>query len=204
MSRYVRLCVALAGVAPLLFASGCLPTTEGLSDPAKAEVDDGLCGVWVMKDGDETAVLTVGRSKAEGTPPGLMEAATVSYSSRFKTAERPKVNFFFVSKVGDQTYANVLAGKAKPPVLEKRGDFATWQRGKDRRFVIFRYEVKKDSLTVWFFPWEERAALAKAQKWEQDAGFLEADRASLRAYLARSRGKDFEKKGRKDVYSRLK
>lgn len=127
------------GLVPLL-AVGCLPVTEPLSDPDKAEPDKRLLGRWELpKLG---GVTEVDQPAVEGNPKGLMRAV---YDGK---ADDPANSFwFFTTTVGKHAYMTVFVepgSDLKFPDFRKPGAFAEYAQRKDRRYFIFRYVIDGD------------------------------------------------------------
>jgi hypothetical protein len=139
--------VSLVLVAVLL--PGCVPVTEPLSDPDKAEQDKGLLGKWhrVNFTCDET--YEIESPAVKGNPKGLMRAM---FHGR---AEDPKNTFwFFTTTIGKHTYATIYVEPCdkwedlRYADFLKEGAFKKWNKGKNRRYFIVRYVLDGDKLTV--------------------------------------------------------
>jgi hypothetical protein len=158
--RLVLLFVPLCLIAVLL--PGCVPVTEPLSDPDKAEPDKRLLGKW--QRGDEIQCCEIDSPAVKGNPKGLMRAV---YDGR---ADDPQNAFwFFTTMIGKHTYATsyLEPGEAlKCADFRKEGAFEKWNKGKDRRYFIFRFMLDGDKLTVDFGDKQAMTKLMQAEKIE--------------------------------------
>jgi hypothetical protein len=158
--RLVLLAFPLVLVAVLL--PGCVPVTEPLSDPDKAEPDKRLLGQW--QRGDESQRCEIDSPPVKGNPKGLMRAV---YDGR---ADDPKNAFwFFTTTIGKDSYATIYLearGELEFADFHKEGAFEKWNKGNDRRYFIFRYVLDGDKLTVDGGDKEAMKKLMEAEKIE--------------------------------------
>jgi len=137
--RLVPLLVPLVLVIVLL--PGCwVRVTEPLSDPDKAEPDEGLLGKW--SDDLEIDIPAV-----KGNPKWLMRAK----ESRKEVNETDRNFWFFTTKIGKHTYMTFYVealGDSTPADFSKEGAFKEWNEKKDRAYCIYRYVLDRDKLTV--------------------------------------------------------
>src|SRR5262249_33258873 len=164
--RLVLLLVPLVLFAVLL--PGCVPVTESLSDPDKAEPDKRLLGKWQRRVGDEIRGLEIDSPAVKGNPKGLMRAV---YNGQ---EDDPKNAFwFFTTTIGKHTYATIyldprdnMAPLPEFADFRKEGAFEKWNKGKDRCYFIFRYVLDRDKLTVDGGEMEAMKKLMQAEKIE--------------------------------------
>jgi hypothetical protein len=162
--------VPLALVAALL--TGCVPATEPLCDPDKAEPDEGLLGVWRLND---NVTFEIDSPAVKGNPKGLMRAA----------GESKDAFWFFTTKIGKNTYGTIcLAGDGYAD-FRKEGAFEEWKKG-DRRYFIFRYELDGDKLTVDSGNDEAMKKLMQAEKVESAGRYFKTPPGWLAKYLEKS------------------
>ena len=140
--RRLVLLVPLCLIAVLL--PGCVPVTEPLSDPDKADLNKGLLGKWHRVNEDQRC--DIDSPAVKGNPKGLMRAVNNGQ------ADDPKNFFwFFTTTIGKHTYVTIYLepGEAlKCADFRKEGAFEKWNKGKDRRYFIFRFMLDGDKLTV--------------------------------------------------------
>jgi hypothetical protein len=146
----------LAAALAVAFLSGCIPSTAPLapfSDP-----DKDICGVWLQKTAEKQNVLVIGAVKVEGVPDNLMEAVqtTVGLDGTAGGIDRC---FFFVTRIGDERYANACMTRDKDtpsltlPDLGSKEPYETWDDDKDTQaFGIIRYKLEDEGLRVWDNP----------------------------------------------------
>jgi hypothetical protein len=178
-------CLVLAACACLLIA-GCLPS-EGpidieapLSDPKHSAVDDTLTGEW--KQGGD--YLLIRPYRIEGAPPGLMQFKWVLEGDfpqprpgthRIEEVQR---GYFTVSTIGTNRYANICGEMA---ILEAygtyprreafaevagKGNYERWMQGEKSPWLVFRYQVRDDRLTIWT-PSRELAGPPLRSNWKE-------------------------------------
>ena len=156
----VLLFIPLCLIAVLL--PGCVPVREPLSDPDKAEPDKRLLGKWQRVD--KIQRYEIDSPAVKGNPKGLMRTV---YDGQ---ADDPKNAFwFFTTTIGKHTYATVyLAPRDNLEFanFRKEGAFQEWNKGKDRRYFIFRYVLDGDKLTVDGGDKEAMKKLMQAEKIE--------------------------------------
>jgi hypothetical protein len=128
--------VSLVLVAVLL--PGCVPVTEPLSDPDKAEPDKRLEGKW-----EGGAIIEIDRPAVKGNPKGLMRARDLIDGDRW----------FFTTKIGKDTYMTIYPNHFNLQEFadfSKEGAFKDWNKveGDDRRYLICQYVLDGNKLTV--------------------------------------------------------
>jgi hypothetical protein len=161
----------LAGCACLLIA-GCefaevpIDIEAPLTDPAHSAVDDTLTGEW--KQGGDYLVIRPFR--IDGAPPGLMQFK-LARAGEFPEPrpgthriEEVQRGYFTVSTIGANRYANVcgLGAYGWYPSREAfsevagKGNYERWIQAKQSRWLVFRYQVRDDQLTIWTTSTERR------------------------------------------------
>jgi hypothetical protein len=169
----------LIAVAVLL--AGCVPVTEPLSDPDKAEPDKRLLGKWQRVG--ETQSCEIDAPAVKGHPKGLLRAV---YEGK---ADDPKNAFwFFTTTIGKDTYVNIYLdqhAELKFADFRKEGAFAAWNKAKARRYFIFRYVLDGNNLTV---DGGDSVAVADLMKAEKIGGqqFYETPPHWLAKYLEKN------------------
>ena len=148
---------------------GCIPVTEPLSDPNKAEPDKGLIGTWHGRSllGD-FGDCVIDSPDVKGNPKGLMRAVWHKEKANDLTTF-----WFFSTKIDKNTYATIC--------LESRGDelewadfreegaFKKWNKG-DRRYYIWWYKLDGDKFTLNYMDREDMKNLWRAENKIEDAG----------------------------------
>lgn len=129
----------------LLFAPGCVPSNDPLSDPEKAEPDKALLGEWTA---DEHRV-TFSVPEVKGNPKGLMRLSAAG-----PDGGDPQHLWFSPTKLGKHTYANVLMtpgtikDKDAYAQFDKEGGYAKWAKDAQKWVVVALYAVEGDTLTI--------------------------------------------------------
>ena len=141
--RAVLLVVRLCVIAVLL--PGCVPVTEPLSDPDKAEPDKRLLGTWQSAD----CPYEIDAPPVKGNPKGLMRAL------RYGRADNPQnIFWFFTTTIGKHTYATIYVesydkwGNIRYADFRKEGAFKKWNEKQDRHYFIVRLVLDGDKVTV--------------------------------------------------------
>ena len=102
---------------PLFGACSEVTTEHFLSEPSSEAADTGLTGRWYVADDDETSLLWV--SEPEN---GLFEARLMILDSLTETGTEPDISpldfSFHTSRVGEHSYANVIAMNWVPDDVE--------------------------------------------------------------------------------------
>jgi hypothetical protein len=132
----------LAAVAVLL--PGCLPVTEPLSDPEKAEPENRLLGKWEQLDGTRCQIDC---PEVKGNPKGLMRCRRPSNGDFW----------FFTATIGKHTYWNVLsdADWDQFPDFGQERAFERWNKPGSRLYHVLHCVVEADRFTVRW--WGSRA-----------------------------------------------
>jgi hypothetical protein len=182
--------VPLVLVAVLL--PGCVDFTEPLSDPNKAEPDNRLLGKWVEISspfGPVADNYEIDCPAVKGNPKGLMRAV------EDRDADDPeKAIWFFTTKIGKDTYMTIYNN---PGDFHKDGAFEKWNKGDDRGYIIVRYVMDGDRLTVEFGYEKEMKMLMQAEKIEKIEGVAFKTFKTPPGWLA----KYLEKSGPQTLYN---
>jgi hypothetical protein len=137
--------LVLLFVPPVLIAvllPGCVPVTEPLSDPHKAEPDKRLLGKW--QPTDQIQGWEIDSPAVTGNPKGLMRTVFDGRADDLKNTF-----WFFTTTIGKDTYATICLERHEGFAdFRKEGAFEKWNKGNDRRYFIFRYVLDGDKLTV--------------------------------------------------------
>jgi hypothetical protein len=142
-------------IAVVILLPGCVvEVTEPLSNPDKAKPDKRLLGKWNRPAGLNKGLLAgkptrwvIDSPAVKGNPKGLMRAVGLF-------GGRPEGELWlFTTTIGKHTYMTFFVGrddenKSKPLDFSKEGEFETWNKGDNRRYLVFRYELDGDKLTV--------------------------------------------------------
>jgi hypothetical protein len=171
---------------------GCVPVTEPLSDPDKAEPDKRLLGKWESPEN-----LEIDSPAVKGNPKGLMRV--VYDGDRPPPDDLPpgkNATWFFTTKIGKDTYATIYV--EPPPQMfvfadfHKEGAFEKWNKRDDRCYYIVRYVLDGDELAVDVGDKEAVPKLMLAEKIEWMQWFAKTQPGWLATYL--------EKNGPKTLY----
>ena len=153
----------MTAVAALAFVgtfAGCVPESEQpLGNPATAQQDARLHGLWVADDAEgEKQFLHIGAEPdkgltSNGAPEaGLMRYWLISHTTENGRLANPYGMRFFVSRVGDVDYANMAV-----PVDDK-------DTGAPRGWWFIKYQVDNAVLTAWGMDFEAVGKLIEAGK----------------------------------------
>jgi hypothetical protein len=129
-----------------------------LSDPDDAKVDERLFGQW--KTDKEAKIFGgsywfIGRPYAtdlKNAPAGLMVARGISISRQNELSSDDGPLYFFVSKIGENQYANLVRNDPKKKLAE-------WDKDDSRIYDIWKYTATEKKLTIW---WVDPDLAAKA------------------------------------------
>lgn len=162
----VLLCCGLMGLL-----TGCAASVHPLCDPATAEPDKRLVGMWERREGDEAShvsYLHIAReptrafdaSRAEPEP-GLMRCWATGHDEKTSVGDDFGGGRFLCTKIGYLDYASIviddLAQHAKPAEQgDPVGASAPPENaapvelvGQKPRFMIVKYDVTDEVLVVW-------------------------------------------------------
>lgn len=193
----------------LLTLASCSESKYPFSAIEDAERDERLVGVWVAEptSKDEgVAYLHIGAEGDRPISPGrkqperaLMSFVWVAHDKEFgRTVVTPITGRFFISKIGDDRYANLLVDWRGP-------ERAPAELG----YKFMAYKVDGDQLTTWFAEDEpfvkavKGGALAgkvvqKGDRFKFDAAELTATSDELAAFLKTDAGKKAFERDRDD------
>ena len=148
------------------FLSGCAASVHPLCDPATADPDKRLVGMWERREGDEESHVSYLHIAREPTrpfdtsrtepEPGLMRCWATGHDEKTSVGDDFGGGRFLCTKIGYLDYASILiddlaqhakpAEKIEPPADAAIPDSALGQKP---RFMIVRYDVTDDVLVVW-------------------------------------------------------
>jgi hypothetical protein len=146
--------------------SGCAASVHPLCDPATAEPDKRLVGLWERRDGEDashvsylhiarepTRALDTSRAEPE---PGLMRCGATGHDEKTLVGDDFGSGRFLCTKIGYLDYASIviddLAQQANRDKQEEPAAGAASPAGvpgQKPRFLIVRYDVTDDVLVVW-------------------------------------------------------
>lgn len=150
----------------LLLLGGCFPEAPApLSNPALAKLDARLVGTWRLRNpnGDVTYVhigaepekpLDPGAATVE---PGMMRFWLVGHAASNQQVGQPFGMRFFVSRVGDDDYANLVLPLDEQPLVPTGQPGSNWDNR--RRYWFFKYRVSDSRLEVYVMPLDAAAGL---------------------------------------------
>jgi hypothetical protein len=178
----------LAIVLSALLLSSCVPNfglKYPLSDPDKAKTDEQLFGVWRADEAkpNELFFLIIGKSGHRGVPRGIMKLILAGINSE-NDAYAEELLYLFTVSVGNNSYAHLFDRS----VVLDRAKLPSWDKRNIKMYMLFKYKVEGDKLTVWDMSRDAaEAAIQKGQlkgtieevktnerKWEGKWGKLEA------------------------------
>lgn len=149
----------------LALLTGCAASVHPLCDPATAEPDKRLVGMWERRDGEEAshvsylhiareATRALDTSRAEPEP-GLMRCWGTGHNEKTSVGEDFGGGRFLCTKIGYLDYASfVIDDLAQHAKKAEQGEAAAGAApdnatGPKPRFMIVRYDVTDDVLVVW-------------------------------------------------------
>ncbi|MBI3409023.1 MAG: hypothetical protein HY040_11805 [Planctomycetes bacterium] len=209
LKRRARLFVGLL----FLSTTSCVvESSHPLSDPAEAKPDARLAGQW--RDPEKArSDMYVGRPKlaAEGLPAGVMIAHTITTFVDNEVDHTAQA--FFVTKIGNEHYLNLFDPKH---CLEG----SKWDGEKPSPFLLVKYVVADDRLTVWTMDLDATAKAVEDGKLKGTVQRKKADKAgkkttvsgvrltvtseNLAAFLNKGGGKSLFTENSKVTYIRVK
>jgi hypothetical protein len=133
-----------------------------LSDPDKAKPDARLFGAWrPVKEGTKKLHPTfffIGKVEHGDAPPGIMKSAWVDFDEN-NIVRMDEGGYFFTTLIGDSGYANFFE-----KVVFDRTKFPKWDKRNVKDYVLYKYKIEGDKLTVWIMDAEAtEAAIRKGQ-----------------------------------------
>jgi len=162
--RLVLLLVAVACTA----LSSCGPASkEPLSDAIKSEPDNDLNGTWMREDDTATNLMIIGRRggfsepKDKIFPRSLMVVTGLHLPKDGELEESSADNslMFFVSRIGQETYANLFETK----VVRGARNKGEWIYPADVSFTLVKYRAEKNALDIYLLDEEKvKAAIKKS------------------------------------------
>ncbi|MGD9647133.1 MAG: hypothetical protein AB7U73_15590 [Pirellulales bacterium] len=164
----MRRLIAVVCCLALGLLTGCAASVHPLCDPATAEPDKRLVGMWERREGDEgerVSYLHIAREStrpldsARGEPePGLMRCWLTGHDEKSLLGENSGGGRFLCAHVGYLDYASIViedlaqhseqadADKAVEPAA---AESSTTDPARKPQFLIVRYDVTDDVLVVW-------------------------------------------------------
>ncbi len=161
-SAIMNLRTRLAWAACLLIACGCIPESQQpLSDPATAQRDDRLIGLWeqTLPNGDRQYYHVGAEPEKPLDPtagqvePGLMRFWLIGHNFSTKQVTKPFGMRFFVSHIGSDDYLNLVL-----PLDDPAESPSQPARAQTHTYWLLRYRVSGDQLELWGIPLDVAAA----------------------------------------------
>jgi hypothetical protein len=216
MRHAARFAFAILAIVALVM-SGCVISKNALSDPEKAEVDPALCGVWEAADkGESIELMAIGVPPAGKLPKGFLMLRGIKFDSS-KTLNVDTPMLFFVSKIGDQEYWNLIANPSPegdtPENFLATFDFSEWLKHPKHGYMLVRCVRSKDQMTLHTMDTEATSKVVMAGKLKGDIERDQNKRVSsvtltdstdvLRTYLKDNAATMFTDEG-KERYRRIR
>ena len=151
-----------ASLLALLQVSCNVSSESPLSDPDAAKLDERLFGQWraVKEEKDQdTEFWFIGRPRGElkNAPTGLMVARDISISQANEISADEFPSYFFVTKIGNNHYLNIVRNGPKREPCE-------WKKDDARIYFFMKYTVTENKLTAWMIDPELTAKAVTAGK----------------------------------------
>ena len=192
--------VALSGVCLLL--TSCIDSKDPLCKPDEAKQDTALVGVW-RTDLEDGGVDYYHLAPAGDNPSGVMRVVTVAYGKK-GSLSRPGEMLAFSSDIGKDRYLNIAFIEDKD--LDQF-ESAGWKPELVKGYLIIKYEVQGDTLTVWGMdPKVKRQTIADEKlkgTIDKNAVFFTDTAKNLAAFLADPQNSDLFT-GTRAEYKRVK
>ena len=166
-----------------LLLTSCFDTKHPLSDPQTSKADDRLAGVWRFRgDGGEMNYYHIGHVGGK-LPASVMQVVFVQHTTD-GSIESDKL-LIFPTTIGDKTYLNVAeATPSLLKLLEEKG----WTNEAVNAYLILRYQITGDVLTVQWFDSEAKKRAVAAGKikgvFEKDQGHFTDATENLAKFVA--------------------
>ncbi len=130
------------GLMFCLLAAGCDDSKTPLSDPTAAKPDARLAGVWRLQGEDgQVSYYHIGRAD-EKLPEGVMRVVGATHREGY--VQPASELLLFVTTLDGKTYMNLTGGKEEQvKIIAEKG----WKGVES--YLIFKYQVDGDKLTVW-------------------------------------------------------
>jgi hypothetical protein len=213
----------------LALLTGCAASVHPLCDPATAEPDKRLVGMWEQHDPESAHQISYVHIAREPTEPldksrrepepGLMRYSSLGHNEQTLVGDEFNSARFVCTRIGDTDYASILFADAWgfDPIELKETIFRDSRFG----FLLFKYEVTDDALVVWMGSENEVAesivsrqiaGIAKRNKQEPgkenfsewETVCLTASTADLRAFIATGGAEKWFSDNSKIVLRRLR
>jgi hypothetical protein len=144
MARGSRPFAVLGLLTLLLATAGCVPVTEPLSDPAKAEPDKRLLGKWAHNEKED---FEIDIPAVKGNPKGLMRSVWNG-----KADDMSSSFWFFTTTIGKHIYGTLfyqeLDGQLMYADFRKEGAFEKWKKQPNRLYLIVQFVLDGDNLIM--------------------------------------------------------
>jgi hypothetical protein len=128
--------IHLLSLLTLLFLSACFPTsTNPLCEPGKAKADERLSGIWRCEHGNEIVFWFIGKPSSLNDDQGVVELTMLRVGPDGRVFERDDRLSLFTTRIGDHSYLNMTVPRQVA-------------RESDAGYLLFRYDVQGDRLTV--------------------------------------------------------
>lgn len=151
-----------------LLLTSCFDSTAPLSDPKTAKPDDRLLGVWRFKgESGEVNYYHFGRM-GDKLPPALMRVVNVHHAADGKLRQADLL--LSPTTLGDKTYFSLA--EMKPPQLVRLEETG-WTTEAVRGYLILRYQISGDAMTI---QWIDGEAKRKAIEAGKIKGVIQKDR----------------------------
>lgn len=147
-------------IALCLLLTSCIDSQKPLCDPEDAKADANLTGTWRTKF-EDGAVDYYHIALAGGKlPAGVMRIVTVAFDKDGKLS-RPGELLAFSADVGDHRFLNVaMIDDQDFDSIETSG----WDSALIKGYLIVKYQVDEDKLTVWEIDAQAKRQLIDSKK----------------------------------------
>lgn len=139
-----RVCFLISLAVLCLLLTSCFDSTVPLSEPDKSEVDERLAGVWrVEGKKGEVNYYHIGRF-GDSLPESVMRVVGVTHTKDGKIRSAGEL-LIFPTTIEGKSFLNVTGGQdQRIKLVAEQG----WTPETVATYLIFRYQVTGDSLTV--------------------------------------------------------
>jgi hypothetical protein len=164
----MRALIVALNIVALGALTGCAASVNPLCDPATAEPDKRLVGMWERREGNDaervsylhvarepTRPLDATRSEPE---PGLMRCFATGHDEKSLLGDDFGGGRFLCTRVGYRDYASIViedlarrkpTAAAEPPNEPAAAEGSSADPARKPRFLLVRYDVTEDVLVVW-------------------------------------------------------
>jgi hypothetical protein len=143
-----------------LLLSSCIDSKSPLCNPDDAKIDAALIGAWQARLGDGSLDCYHVGIAGDKLPSGIFRFVTVDRDKNGKLS-RPGEMLGFSTMIGKDRYLNVAFIDDKD-----LGQFETtgWKPELVKGFVILKYHIDGDTLTVWKMDPQAKQRLIESEK----------------------------------------